>query len=244
MAGHSKWKNIQHRKGAQDAKRGKMFTKIAVEIIVAVKMAGKDPDSNPRLRLALNKARSMNMPKDNIERAIKKGAGETGEDTIYSEKIYEGYGPHGIAVLVECLTDNINRTVSEVRHAFSRSGGNLGTDGSVNWMFQTKGLIIFDRTKIKDFDALFELAIDNGAEDIKDTEDSYEVYCEPSAFNDLKAALDEKLDVEADFAEIARIPENTTKLDADQSESLQKLIDTLEDKDDVQNVYHNGEMVE
>ncbi|MBP9706634.1 MAG: YebC/PmpR family DNA-binding transcriptional regulator [Oligoflexales bacterium] len=244
MAGHSKWKNIQHRKGAQDARRGKIFTKIGLEITVAVRISGKDPESNPRLRLALNKARAENMPKDNIERAIKKGAGELGDASTYTEKVYEGYGPNGIAVIVECLTDNVNRTVSEVRHAFSRNGGNLGTDGSVAWMFHSKGQIIYGKDKIRDFDRLFEYALEHGAEDLKDQEDSYEIICEPSQFNELKQKLDEFLKIDADFAEVTRIAENTTALGVEESQALMKLVDALEDKDDVQNVYHNGDLAD
>ena len=240
MAGHSKWKNIQHRKGAQDAKRGKVFTKIAKEITVAAKISGGNPDDNPRLRTILLKARSYNMPKDNIDRAIKKGLGDTG-DVVYTEKTYEGYGPGGVAIVVECLTDNINRTVGEVRHAFTRSGGNLGTDGSVAYMFQTKGMLIYEKAKVNDYDKMFELALEHGAEDVKDEDDSYEITCEPSDFNALKEALD-VLQVEAAVAEITRIPDNQSAVEEDKTASLQKLIDALEDNDDVQNVYHNAEI--
>ncbi|MBF0443228.1 MAG: YebC/PmpR family DNA-binding transcriptional regulator [Oligoflexales bacterium] len=240
MAGHSKWKNIQHRKGAQDAKRGKIFTKIAKEITVAAKLGGDDPDGNPRLRAAMIKARSASMPKDNIERAIKKGIG--GNDGVdYVEKVYEGYGPAGVAVMVECLTDNLNRTVADIRHAFTRAGGNLGTDGSVSWMFQKKGTIVYQKEKIKDFDKLFEVALENGAEEVLDEDDVYEIECPPSLFNDLKEALD-KLGIEADVAEISMVPDNYTKLDAEKAESLNKLINNLEDNDDVQNVFHNAEL--
>ena len=157
MAGHSKWKNIQHRKGTQDARRGKVFTKIAKEITVAAKLGGGDPDANARLRAAMSKARANSMPKDNIDRAIKKGTGDI-EAADFVEKVYEGYGPGGAAVIVECLTDNINRTVADVRHAFNKFGGNLGTEGSVGWMFHRKGTIVYSRDKIKDFDTLFEQA--------------------------------------------------------------------------------------
>lgn len=242
MAGHSKWKNIQHRKGAQDAKRGKMFTKIAKEITVAAKMGGDDPNSNPRLRLAITKARASSMPKDNIERAIKKGVGAN-DGSDYVEKTYEGYGPGGVAVMVECLTDNINRTVSDVRHAFTKFGGNLGTDGSVNWMFHNKGIIIFEKSKIGNYDQLFELAIENGADDVIDEDDTYQITCPPDAFDRLKNAVD-KLGVEADVAEITKIPENETAVEGQKSESLTKMIDLLEDNDDVQNVYHNASVTE
>ncbi len=243
MAGHSKWKNIQHRKGAQDARRGKMFTKLAVEITVATRLSGKDPNANPRLRLALNKARSINMPATNIERAIKRGAGELNEDVQFFENVYEGYGPGGVAVLVECLTDNVNRTVGEVRHAFTRGGGNLGTEGSVSWMFRTRGTIMYAKEKIADFESLFTFALDNGAEDIVEEEEAYEIICSPDTFNQLKTALEEHLaGIEMDYAEVARVPENYVALTEEQIESMQKLIDLLEDKDDVQNVYHNADI--
>ncbi len=240
MAGHSKWKNIQHRKGAQDAKRGKVFTKIAKEITVAAKLGGPDPESNARLRAAISKGRANSMPKDNIDRAIKKGAGES-EGADFSERVYEGYGPGGAAVIVECLTDNINRTVADVRHAFTKFGGNLGTEGSVSWMFHKKGTLVYSREKITDFDLIFEKALEAGAEDVKDEDGVVEVICAPDTFNDLKDALD-KLNLEADVAEIMRVPENNTQLDAEKAVSMQKLIDWLEDNDDVQNVYHNAEM--
>ena len=240
MAGHSKWKNIQHRKGAQDAKRGKIFTKIAIEITVAARLGGGNPDDNPRLRAALNKARAANMPKENYTRAIKKGTGDL-DGANYLEKSYEGYGPGGVAVLVECLTDNINRTVSEVRFSFSKYGGNLGTDGSVNWMFNRKGVIVYSKDKINNYDEFFELAIENGAEDVKDEEEQYEVECAPEDLTGLKTALDVFCD-EPLFCEISYIPENTNQIPPEKFESLEKLINALEDNDDVQNVYHNGEV--
>ena len=241
MSGHSKWKNIQHRKGAQDAVRGKMFTKVTKEIIVAVKAGGPDPDSNAKLRLALVKARSVNLPKDNIERAIKKGAGSN-DEANYQEKIYEGYGPGGVALIVECLTDNLNRTVSEIRYIFSRAGGNLGTEGSVGYMFKKKGTIVYEKSKITDYDKLFEVALDNGAEDISDEDEVYEVLCDPDVFTSLKEKLDEIIKVEPLEASINRIPDNYVSVDKDRAESLQKLIDNLEDNDDVQNVFHNGDL--
>lgn len=240
MAGHSKWKNIQHRKGAQDAKRGKIFTKLAKEITVAARLGGGDLESNARLRTAVLKARSNSMPRDNIERAIKKGTGDL-EAEQYVEKVYEGYGPGGVAVMVECLTDNINRTVADVRHAFTKFGGNLGTEGSVGYMFHKKGTIVYQRNKIKDFDKLFEAALEAGADDVKDEDDVVEIICAPEAFNELKEALD-KMGLEADVAEIMRVPENYSAIDSDKAVSMQKLIDWLEDNDDVQNVYHNAEM--
>jgi YebC/PmpR family DNA-binding regulatory protein len=242
MAGHSKWKNIQHRKGAQDAKRGKIFTKLAKEITVAARLGGGDLESNARLRTVVLKARANSMPRDNIERAIKKGTGEL-EAEQYVEKVYEGYGPGGVAVMVECLTDNINRTVADVRHAFTKFGGNLGTEGSVGYMFHKKGTIVYQRSKIKDFEKLFEAALEAGADDVKDEDDVVEIICAPDAFNELKDALD-KMGLEADVAEIMRVPENYSAIDSDKAASMQKLIDWLEDNDDVQNVYHNAEMPE
>ena len=240
MAGHSKWKNIQHRKGAQDAKRGKIFTKIAIEITVAARMGGGNPDDNPRLRAALVKARAANMPKDNYTRAIKKGTGEIA-GSQYLEKSYEGYGPGGVAVYVECLTENVNRTVSEVRFAFSKFGGNLGTDGSVAWLFQRKGIIVYPQDSIPDFDALFDLALEHGAEDVKEEDGQIEILCAPEDFLGLKAKLDQ-ICTEPSFCEVSRIPENSTAIEETKMESLEKLINTLEDNDDVQNVFHNAEL--
>lgn len=242
MAGHSKWKNIQHRKGAQDARRGKIFTKIAKLITIAAKESGGDPESNAKLRLVLSKAKAANMPKDNIERAIKKGTG--GADGVnYTEKVYEGYGPSGVAVLVECLTDNVNRTVGDVRFAFARSGGNLGTDGSVAWMFNSKGLIIYEKEKVEDYDKLLELAIENGAEDVNEEDGAYEISCDPKDFSQLRDALD-SLNWETAVCELTRIPENQSEVDAEKAAAVQKLVDALEDNDDVQNVYHNALMPE
>lgn len=238
MAGHSKWKNIQHRKNAQDSKRGKIFTKIAIELTVAARIGGGDPADNPRLRAALTKAKLANMPKDNCQRAIKKGTGDGGGEA-YAEKTYEGYGPGGAAVLVECLTDNINRTVSEVRFIFSRAGGNLGQDGSVAWIFERKGLFIFDKDAIKDYDSFFELALENGALNVEEEEEYYEVTCEADTFLSLKQAFDEA-GLEPEVVEISQIPKNETEMDQEKFDSLEKMIAALEDNDDVQNVYHNG----
>jgi YebC/PmpR family DNA-binding regulatory protein len=240
MAGHSKWKNIQHRKGAQDARRGKIFTKLAKEIAVAARLGGEDPVGNARLRLAVGKARLHSMPKENIERAIKKGVGG-GEGADYSEKTYEGYGPAGVAVMVECLTENVNRTVSEVRHAFARSGGNLGAEGSVSWMFKKKGILIYERAKVRDFGKLFEVASEAGAAEINDEGEVVEVIAEPSDFAILKQAMD-GLELEPFVAEIQLVPDNTLSLDDDRAQSLTKLIELLEDHDDVQNVYHNADL--
>lgn len=242
MAGHSKWKNIQHRKGAQDAKRGKIFTKIAKEITVAAKLGGDDPDANPRLRAAILKAKGSSMPKDNIDRAVKRGAGNT-DGADYLEKVYEGYGPSGTALIVECLTDNVNRTVADVRHCFTRFGGNLGTDGSVSWMFKTKGTIVYEKALVKNFDQLFELALENGAEEVNEEDEVYEVLCEPEDYEALSEALS-KLEIEAAVSEVTKVAENTVELSGDKAVTFNKLIDMLEDNDDVQNVYHNGQISE
>jgi YebC/PmpR family DNA-binding regulatory protein len=240
MAGHSKWKNIQHRKNAQDAKKGKIFTKIATEITVAVKLGGGDLDGNPRLRAALLKSRSVNMPQDNVDRAIKKGLGDM-DGTNYSEKTYEGYGAGGVAFVVECLTDNINRTVGDVRHCFTKFGGNLGTEGSVSWQFHKKGLMVFDKAKLQDPEMLIEQAIERGAEDVKDQNGAIEVTCAIQDFLSLKEAI-EAGGLQAEVAELTRIPENYSAVSQEQVQSIQKMVDWLEDMDDVQNVYHNAEL--
>jgi len=240
MAGHSKWSNIKHRKGAQDKKRGKIFSKIAKEIAVAVRISGADASANPRLRLALTKARSANMPRDNIERAIKKGSGDMDAST-FSEKIYEGYGPGGVAVMVECLTDNVNRTVGDVRHAFTKFGGNLGTEGSVSWMFKKLGQIVYDRKNVPDFDSFFEKALEAGADDVEDSEEMVEIRCDWTQFSEVKDKLD-KLEIESELAEISQIPENYSDITEDQESTLQKLVDRLEDLEDVQSVFHNAMM--
>jgi YebC/PmpR family DNA-binding regulatory protein len=238
MAGHSKWKNIQHRKGAQDAKRGKVFTKIAIEITVSARMGGGNPEDNPSLRAALAKAKAANMPKENCQRAIKKGTGEIA-GANYVEKIYEGYGPGGSAFIVQCLTDNVNRTVSEVRHAFTRHGGNLGQEGSVNWMFLRKGVLVYDKNKIDDFDKLFETALEEGAEDVEEEGEQIEIKCKPEDFAKLKSKLD-LISSDYLFCEITMIPKNLIDIEPAKVEGLRKMLDALEDKDDVQNVYHNG----
>ncbi len=239
MAGHSKWANIQHRKKAQDAKRGKLFTKLIREIVVAAKMGGGDPDSNPRLRAAIDKALSGNMTRDTIERAVKRGAGG-GEGDNVEELQYEGYGPGGTAVLVECMTDNRNRTVAEVRHAFSKAGGNLGTEGSVAYMFNTCGQIIY--APGVDEDDIMEAALEAGAEDVISSEDgSIEVITSPEEFGPVKDALDTG-GFEAINAEVTRLAENQSELSVADAQKLLRLIDVLEDLDDTQNVYHNGDI--
>uniref|UniRef100_A0A831TYF3 Probable transcriptional regulatory protein ENQ87_00380 n=1 Tax=Geobacter metallireducens TaxID=28232 RepID=A0A831TYF3_GEOME len=235
MSGHNKWSTIRHKKGAADAKRGKIFTKIIKEITVAAKLGGGDPAGNPRLRSAIDKAKSENMPKDNIERAIKKGTGEL-EGVNYEEIVYEGYGPGGVAVLVECMTDNRNRTVGEVRSTFTKCNGNMGETGCVSWMFDKKGLIVVG--KDADFEKLFEVALEAGAEDVADEEEQYEVLTDPTSFIEVREAL-EKAGFAYESAEITMIPQTMVKLDGKNAENMLKLMDRLEDNDDVQNVYAN-----
>jgi YebC/PmpR family DNA-binding regulatory protein len=239
MSGHSKWSTIKHKKGAADAKRGKIFTKLIKEITVAARMGGGDPDANPRLRHALNAARAQNMPKDNFERAIKKGTGEL-EGVNYEEIVYEGYGPGGVAVLVECMTDNRNRTIAEVRHAFGKAGGNVGTDGCVAWMFDKKGLISVSK-EAADEDTLMEVALDAGAEDIKDEGDVFEVITAPADFDAVKEAVDQA-QIEYELAEITMIPQNMTKVEGKDAESMVKFMDALDDLDDVQKFYSNADI--
>ncbi|AKM19895.1 YebC/PmpR family DNA-binding transcriptional regulator [Anoxybacillus geothermalis] len=238
MAGHSKWKNIQRRKNAQDAKRGKLFMKLAKEIYVAAKMGGGDPAANPGLRLVIEKARAANMPNDNIERAIKKATGNQ-EQTNYEEIRYEGYGPGGVAVMVVCLTDNKNRTAANVRAAFSKNGGNLGETGCVSYLFERKGLLIVDREQHDiDEDELLLLAIEAGAEEMETTDESFEIYTAPESFESVKEQL-EQHGLTFASAEITMIPQTYTTLEGDDLKKMLKLIDTLEDDDDVQEVYHN-----
>ncbi|WP_018143888.1 MULTISPECIES: YebC/PmpR family DNA-binding transcriptional regulator [unclassified Thioalkalivibrio] len=238
MAGHSKWANIQHRKNAQDAKRGKLFTKLIREITVAARQGGSDPETNPRLRLAIDKALGANMTRDTIERAAKRGAGESDGDNV-EEIRYEGYGPGGAAILVDCMTDNRNRTVAEVRHAFSKMGGNLGTDGSVAYLFQNKGVIRF--APGLDDEVVMEAALEGGAEDVQVEDDgSIEVITEPDTYQDVRAALAER-ELQPEDAEVTWRPETLAPLDAETAESILKLLDMLDDLDDVQNVFTNAD---
>jgi len=242
MAGHSKWNNIQHRKGAQDAKRGKMFTKLIREITTAARLGGEDINSNPRLRAAIDKALSQNMTKDTIQRAVKRGAG--GEDaTDMMEIVYEGYGPAGVAVLVECLTDNKNRTVAEVRHAFSKCGGNLGTTGSVAYLFEKTGLIHFNAGA--DEEKIMEIALEAGAEDISTEDDgSIDVTTTPDEFIKVRDAL-VKAGLKPAHAEVTLLAATQAEItDIDQAQQMMKLNDMLEDLDDVQNVNSNAEIAE
>jgi YebC/PmpR family DNA-binding regulatory protein len=234
MAGHSKWANIKHKKAAQDAKRGKIFTRLIKEITVAARLGGGDPNSNPRLRLAVDKAYEQNMPKDNVERAIKRGSGDL-EGVNYEEIRYEGYGIAGAAVLVDCMTDNRVRTVADVRHAFTKYGGNLGTDGSVAFLFKHCGQLLF--APGTDEDKLMEVALEAGAEDIISNDDgSIEVITGPYEFVAVREAL-EKAGFKAELAEVTMKPVNETELAADDSIKMQKLLDALENIDDVQEVY-------
>jgi YebC/PmpR family DNA-binding regulatory protein len=239
MAGHSKWANIRHRKAAQDAKRGKIFTKLIREIVVAAEEGGAEPENNPRLRAAIDKALSNNMTRDTVNRAVIRGAGGEGDDNMETV-IYEGYGPGGTAVMVECLTDNRNRTVSGVRHAFSKAGGNLGTNGSVNYLFDKKGVISYAPGLGED--EVMEVALNSGADDIETGEDgAIDVYTVPEDFGLVKDALD-AAGFEAANAEVSLIPSTKVDLDADTAPKLLRLIDALEDLDDVQEVYHNGDI--
>ena len=235
MAGHSKWANIKHRKGAQDAKRGKIFTKLIKEITVAARIGGADFESNARLRLAVDKAKQANMPKDNIDRGIKKGTGDL-DGVTYEEDIFEGYGPGGVAVIVEFMTDNRTRTVADVRHAFNKYGGSLGVSGSVAFMFDRKGQIIFSDDN--DFDTIFEAALEAGAEDVKEEDGIIEVVTDPADFEAIKNSLEEQ-GLKSLSAEVTMIPQNLNPVAGNQAESLLKMIDVLEDNDDVQNVYAN-----
>ena len=242
MAGHSKWANIQHRKGAQDKKRGKLFSKLNREIMVAAKMGDADPASKPRLRLAVDKARAQSMPKDTIERAIKKGAGQL-DSSNYEETTYEGYGPGGVAVLVRCLTDNRNRTVAEVRHAFSKFGGNLGADGSVSYLFNEVGLISFAAGA--DEDQIMEAALEAGAEDVLSHDDgSIDVLCAPSDFPQVRDGLVAAKGPEPEVAEVTLRASLNADLGEKEAASMIKMLEMLEDLDDVQNVYSNAEISE
>ena len=240
MSGHSKWANIKRKKGANDAIRGKITTKIGREITIAVRMGGGDPTGNMRLKLALSKAKANNIPKDNINRAIQKGLGAT-EGSNYEEVVYEGYGPGGTAVLLDILTDNRNRTAADVRHLFSKYGGNLGQDGCVSWMFKKKAVFIVEKDSFDDEDTLLELILEAGADDMRAEEDIFEIVASPDAFESIEAALGEK-GIETASAEVTMVPDTTVSLSEKDADKMQTLIDALEDNDDVQNVYTNYEM--
>ncbi len=236
MSGHSKWSTIKRKKGAIDAKRGKIFTKLIREIATAARLGGGEVDSNPRLRLAVDRARAANMPKDNIARGIAKGTG-SGEGDAYEEVVYEGYGPGGVAVYVDVLTDNKNRTVGDVRHILSKNGGNLGANGCVAYLFAKRGVLSFSRVDA-DVDALMEAALDAGADDIIESDDTLEVIVSPASFEALKNALEEA-GFNFESAEISMEPSTTIEIEGAEAESMLRLADALEELDDVQNVYAN-----
>ena len=241
MSGHSKWSSIKHKKAATDAKRGKIFTKLIKEITVAARMGGGDIDANPRLRTAIQAAKSENMPKDNIERAVKKGTGEL-EGVNYEESIYEGYGPGGAAVLIESLTDNKNRAVADIRHIFSKNNGNLGENGCVAWMFDKKGYIVVESINV-DEDTLMEVALEAGAEDVREDDSNYEVISAIEDFETVKSAVD-AASIPHIAAEITMLPQSTTNLTGKEAEQMVRLMEMLEDCDDVQKVYTNADIPE
>jgi len=237
MSGHSKWAGIKHKKAIVDAKRGQIFSKIIREITVAAKQGGGEPGGNPRLRVAVEKARDVNMPQENIKKAIQRGTGEL-PGVVYEELVYEGYGPGGVAVLVEVTTDNKNRATAEVRKAFTRHGGNLGDAGCVGWMFNKKGYISVDKSKIQE-EELIELALEAGAEDVKsDDEDLFEIITEPQDFEKVKKGLETK-NIQLSSAEITMLPQTYIKLEGSRAEQMLRLMDDLDNNDDVQNVYAN-----
>ncbi len=237
MSGHSKWSTIKRKKGAIDSKRGKIFTKLIKEITLAARLGGGDLEGNSRLRQAIMAAKEENMPKDNIDRAIKKGTGDLAGAAAYEEVTYEGYGPAGVAVIVDVMTDNKNRTVAEIRHSFAKHGGNLGENGCVAWMFDKKGSILFDKKAVGE-DALMEVALEAGAEDVRDQESEWEVITDPTTFEAVKKAIDQKGWKYLE-ARVGKIPQNTIQLEAGKAEQMLKLMEKLEDNDDVQNVYAN-----
>ena len=242
MSGHSKWHTIKHKKGALDAKRGKIFTKLIKEITVAARTGGSgDVDSNARLRKAVTDAKGQNMPNDTIDRAIKRGTGEL-DGAQYDEVLYEGYGPNGVAVMVEAMTDNRNRTVAEIRHIFSKNGGNMGESGSVGWMFDKKGYIVVDKAA-KSEEELFDIAIEAGADDMQDDGDAFEILTAPENFEAVNEAI-KGAGIEAQAAEISMIPQNYVKLEGQQAKQMLKLYDALDDNDDVQKVYANFDIDE
>lgn len=239
MSGHNKWSTIKRKKEANDAKRSKMFTKIIKDITIAVREGGPDPDSNPRLRLAIANARGVNMPKDNIQRAINK-ANEK-DSANYVEIVYEGYATHGVAIIVECATDNQQRTISNIRSYFNKHGGSLSTSGSLNFIFDQKGVFRINREKISNFDEFMLEAIDAGADDVLEDDDMVIIFTPRENFGTMQKTL-EKLNIEADSSKLERIPNTFVKLEKDQTLKILKLIDLLEEDDDVQNVYHNMEL--
>ncbi len=242
MSGHSKWHSIKHKKAIVDAKRGKIFTKIIREIIIAARLGGGDPEKNPRLRKAIEAAKDANMPKDNVERAIKKGTGEL-EGESFEEITYEGYGPGGVAVYVDATTDNKNRTASEIRRIFSKHGGNLGESGCVSWMFKRRGYITVEKSKAPSEEKLFEIVVEAGAEDLKDDESSFVILTAAEDLFEVAKALEEN-GIEITTKEIGMIPDTYIKLEGKEAEQMLKLMETLEDHEDVQNVWANFDISE
>ena len=243
MSGHSKWHNIQAKKGKADAQRGAVFTKIGREIAIAVREGGANPDSNGKLRDIIAKAKANNMPNDNIQRSIKKASGEL-SNVIYEEITYEGYAPGGVAIIVDTISDNRNRTASDIRHCFAKYGGNMGTTGSVGFMFDTRGVLVVERSPGMDEDDLMMMALDAGAEDVRPDEDVVEILTDPNEFSKVREALEQQ-GLTFLSAEVQKIPQNTVAVtDPDTIEKIQKMLDLLEESDDVQNVYHNAELPE
>jgi len=241
MSGHSKWATIKHKKGALDAKRGKIFTRLIKEITIAAKLGGGDADGNPRLRGAIAAAKAENMPSENIKRAIQRGTGEL-EGVSYEEITYEGYGPGGVAIIVDVLTDNKNRAVSEIRHAFSKNGGNLGADGSVSWMFTTKGLITVPKSSASE-EKLTEIVLEAGAEDLSDQGENWEILTDPKDYEAVSEAI-KAAKITPETSEVTKIASTYTKLEGAQANAMIRLLETLEDLDDAQNVYSNFDMDE
>jgi len=241
MSGHSKWHSIKHKKGATDAKRGKLFTKFIKEITVAARTGGGDPDANARLRKAILDAKAGNMPNDTIDRAVRRGTGAE-EGVTYEEITYEGYGPGGVAMLIEAMTDNRNRTVAEIRHIFSKNGGNLGESGSVGWLFEKKGYIVVERTA-KPEEELFDIAIEGGADDVRDDEDNVEIITSPENFESVQSAI-KSAGIETQVAEVTMVPQNYVKLEGSSAQQMLRLMETMEDHDDVQKVYANFDIDE
>lgn len=243
MSGHSKWHNIQAKKGKADAARGAVFTKIGREIAIAVREGGANPESNGKLRDIIAKAKANNMPNDNIQRSIKKASGEL-SNVVYEQITYEGYAPGGVAIIVDCISDNRNRTASDVRHCFAKYGGNMGTTGSVGFMFDEKGVLVVDRQPGSDEDEMMMIALEAGADDVKVDEDAYVIYTAPNSFSAVREEL-EKQGLTFISAEVDKIPQNTVSVtDPDAVENLRKMLDLLEESDDVQNVYHNADLPE
>lgn len=243
MSGHSKWHNIQAKKGKADAQRGAVFTKIGREIAIAVREGGANPDSNGKLRDIIAKAKANNMPNDNIQRSIKKASGEL-SNVVYEEITYEGYAPGGVAIIVDTISDNRNRTASDIRHCFAKYGGNMGTTGSVGFMFDTRGVLVIEKEPGSDEDEMMMVALEAGAEDVKVEEEVYEIYTDPNEFSTVREAL-EKQGMTFLSAEVQKIPQNTVAVtDPDTIEKIQKMLDLLEESDDVQNVYHNADLPE